>query len=482
MSAGRSMQTHKDKPENIEAKALDTVSTIDTVGTTHTLDKVNVENLRPGGMAYVAGLRCLRCGRFFAPSAVAYLCGCRPNVGSDLGTLDVEFDYSRMKESAITFGPASGPESSPRATSLERYAPLLPIASLDSLSPLPVGDTPLYSAPRLGRSIGLGALYVKDDGRNPSASLKDRASAIAVAKAVESGSPVVATASTGNAAAALAQQAAAAGIPCVIFVPKAAPPAKIAQLLVFGAQVFAVRGSYDDAFDLCVTACERFGWYNRNTGMNPYMSEGKKTVSLEIAEQLGAKMGRTFHAPDVVFVSVGDGCIIGGIYKGFYDLIRMGHIERMPRIYGVQSERSNALYRAWRENAEIPDPVRADTRADSISVDAPRDAVKALRAVRATDGAFIPVSDGEILDSIPLLARLAGVFAEPAGAAGLAGCIAATKAGLVEPGEQVVIVNTGNGLKDIGAVGQVTGAPMEIEPTIDAVASWAAGRKSWLLD
>ncbi len=180
------------------------------------------------------------------------------------------------------------------------------------------------AAPRLGATLGLKQLFIKDDGRNPSASFKDRASAIAVAQAREQGSAVVATASTGNAAAALASQCAAAGQVNVIFVPKTAPQAKIAQLLAYGSTVLAVDGTYDDAFDLCMQACAAYGWYNRNTGYNPYMSEGKKTVSFEIALQLAQARGEGAHfaVPDAVFVSVGDGCIIGGVYKGFADLLR----------------------------------------------------------------------------------------------------------------------------------------------------------------
>jgi threonine synthase len=314
-------------------------------------------------------------------------------------------------------------------------------------------------------------LFVKDDGRNPSGSLKDRASAIAVARAQEKGIPIVATASTGNAAAALAGQCAAAGQSNVIFVPKTAPQAKIAQLLIYGATVLAVDGSYDQAFDLCMEACAEFGWYNRNTGYNPYMTEGKKTVAFEIAEGLARDEGRgaLFAAPGAVFVSVGDGCIIGGVHKGFRDLLTLGWIDHMPRIYGVQSTRSAALYNAWRSGQEIPDMFPATTRADSISVDSPRDPVKALNAVRQTNGAYIAVEDETILAAMAPMARLGAVFAEPAGAAALAGLIQARQEQMISDDETVVIINTGNGLKDVPAAIQVTGGTTVIEPTLDAV-------------
>jgi len=355
--------------------------------------------------------------------------------------------------------------------SIARFAPLLPIVDASSLPPLKVGNTPFGRAGRLGAAMGLANLFLKDDGRNPSASLKDRASAIAVARARELGYPVVATASTGNAAAALASQAASAGLPATIFVPKTAPPAKIAQLLIYGARVLALDGSYDQAFDLCIDACKEFGWYNRNTGYNPFMSEGKKTVAYEIALKLAEAEGanRLFLAPDVVFVSVGDGCIIGGVWKGFHDLLQLRWIDRMPRIYGVQSTRSDAIARAWREGREVPETIHATTRADSISVDAPRDAIKALRAVRASGGAFVTVEDEAILAAMLPLARLGGVFAEPAGSAALAGLTQAVASDIVGLDERIVVLNTGSGLKDVAAAMQVTGGITPIPATIDAV-------------
>jgi threonine synthase len=419
---------------------------------------------------YLTALRCMRCGRTYPADSPAFTCDCRPNLGSDVGTLDVLWDYAAIRRDIDPI--AIGRDSD---RSIGRFWPLLPIAQRASLPPLPVGNTPLFRAERLGAALGLKRLYLKDDGRNPSASFKDRASAIAVAQAREQGRAVVATASTGNAAAALASQCAAVGQANVIFVPKTAPQAKIAQLLVYGSTVLAVDGSYDQAFDLCMQASAAYGWYNRNTGYNPYMSEGKKTVSLELALQLGADHADgPFHAPDAVFVSVGDGCIIGGVYKGFADLLALGWIERMPRIYGVQSALSPALANAWRAGLEVPLPVRATTRADSISVDAPRDPLKALRAVRESQGAYVVVEDRAILEAILPLARLGGVFAEPAGAAAYAGLVQALADSLVTADEEIIVINTGSGLKDVAAaiqaVGDAGGGVTIIEPTLDAVA------------
>lgn len=448
----------------------------------------------------IRALRCLRCGRDYPPNAVDYVCNCRPNQGSDVGTLDLQYDYAQIQRNLdpIVFQR----ERVDMSMGIGRYVELLPIPDTTILSPLAVGGTPLLAAPRLAANLGLTTLHVKDDGRNPSGSLKDRASAIALSRARLANAPIVATASTGNAAAALVSQCAAVGQTNVIFVPQSAPQAKIAQLLAYGSHVIAIEGSYDQAFDLCTEACRRFGWYNRNTGYNPYMTEGKKTVAFEIAEQLAREQwtvenGRwdsgqwdggtvddkgqsavgqaskgqpSFVAPDAVFVSVGDGCIIGGVHKGFKDLLALGWIDQMPRIYGVQSTQSDALYQAWRNGWEIPQPVAATTRADSISVDAPRDPVKALNAVRESNGAMLTVPDQAILGAILPLARLAGVFAEPAGATALAGLIAAVDQKLVQPHENIVIINTGSGLKDVPAIMQVTGGVKAIPPTLEAVA------------
>ncbi len=293
-------------------------------------------------------------------------------------------------------------------------------------------------------------------------------------KGRELGADVITTASTGNAAAALSGICASVGQRNVIFVPESAPPAKVAQLLVFGSTVLLVRGTYDDAFELCLQAAERFGWYNRNTGFNPYMTEGKKTCSLEICEQLG------WQAPDRIFVSVGDGCIIGGLHKGLKDLLALGWIDRMPKLMGVQAAGSAALYDAWQRGIGGMEmqPIDSHTVADSISAGLPRDRVKALAAVRETGGAYVKVTDEEILAAIPVLGQKLGVFAEPAGAASYSGLVRAVSDGLVDPEERVVIVVTGNGLKDVASARKSVGEPYVVDANLGSVeavaARWAA--------
>ena len=401
-------------------------------------------------MDHVRSLKCLICGREYRPDEIEYVCP----LHGDEGIVDVQYDYGLI---ARRISPRTLAEN--RDYTIWRYRPLLPIEPDSPVPPLAVGWTPLYRADRLAAGLGLRHVWVKDDGRQPSASFKDRASAIAVVKGRERKARIIATASTGNAAAALSALCASVEQPNVIFVPESAPPAKIAQLLVYGSTVILVRGSYDDAFALCGQACKEFGWYNRNTGYNPYMSEGKKTASLEICEQLG------WEAPDRIFVSVGDGCIIGGLHKGLKDLMALGWIRRMPKLMGVQAAGSAALYEAWKNGTPAMElkPIEAHTVADSISADLPADRIKALAAVRETGGAYVKVTDEEILAAIPTLARGCGVFAEPAGAAAYAGLVKAAAEGLVDPDERIVVVATGNGLKDIASARKAVGEPFVVD-------------------
>lgn len=407
-------------------------------------------------MNFVSHTQCTICGTHYALDEVQYTC---PTCGP-AGTLDIQYDFERLRASFT-------PDHVARlgVATMWRYGPLLPVTEQKNIPPLPVGWTPLIEAPRLAELLSVTSLWIKDDGRNPTASLKDRASAMAVARAMQIDAPVVTTASTGNAAAALAGVCASAGKKAVIFVPATAPEAKIAQMLVFGATVFAVQGTYDDAFDLCLQTAEEYGWYCRNTGMNPFTTEGKKTAAFEIVEQLG------WRAPDVVVVSVGDGSIIGAQHKGFSDLLSMGWIDRIPRLIGVQAEGSSALVRAWREgqDAATMKPAPADTVADSISAGLPRDRVKALRAVRESGGQFVSVHDSAILAAIPELARLTGVFAEPAAAATLAGLRQARLEGAIRPGERVVLLITGSGLKDIRSAMRSVGTAHPVENSMDSV-------------
>jgi threonine synthase len=418
-------------------------------------------------MGKFLGYRCSLCGTEYLPGQVTYTCP------KDGGNLDIELDTEAIQKKYHYEDITSRDE-----TSLWRYAPLLPVhVPKGEATPLHLtGWTPVFKMPRLAEKLGLDHLWLKDESRNPSASFKDRASAIVVARAQELKSEIIVTASTGNAGAALACMSAAVGQKAIIFAPKSAPPAKVAQLLVFGAKVILVDGTYDDAFDLTVKASNEFGWYCRNTGYNPFTIEGKKTAAFEIWEwwieahrdwhQQDSPLDN--HPPLTIFVSVGDGNIISGIHKGFKDLLKLGWAPDMPRIIGVQAEGSAAIANAFHANTEEITPVSAKTVADSISVDLPRDGVRAVRAAKETNGTYITVTDDEIIQSIAQLGGM-GVFAEPAGAAAYAGLVKAAGSGVVGSADPVLVLNTGSGLKDVKAAMQAVESAPIIEPTLEAV-------------
>ena len=407
---------------------------------------------------HVSGLECVHCGHAYATAEADYFC---PACGYHEGILDVLYDYDAVRKELNAATLAGN-----RNLSMWRYLPLLPVAAPELIPHLQVGWTPLYEAPRLAGELGVARCWVKDEGRNPTASFKDRASAVGVVKALEKKAARITCASTGNAASSLAGFAAAAGVAATIFVPARAPEAKVAQLLVYGAQVFSVEGTYDEAWELCMKAAAEFGWYNRNCAINPYLIEGKKTAALELAEQFLRLTPGSF--PDWVVVSVGDGCTIGGVWKGLKEMHRLGLLPRLPRILGVQARGCQPFVAAWRNRAGLT-PCEANTLADSIAVGHPRNFTKGMRAVTESDGAFIGVADEEILESIPLLARKAGVFGEPAGVAGAAGVRRAVAAGIIGRTETVALLVTGNGLKDIQSAIRAAGQAVCIRPTLEQV-------------
>ena len=401
-------------------------------------------------MKYVLGAKCTRCGAEYEALPTITTCKCG-------GILDIQYNYSAIRD---RFSPADLEQN--RDWSMWRYRPFLPVEEDSPAPPLRVGWSPLYKADRLSKVLGLKTLYFKDDGLNPTASLKDRASAMAVVKAREAGADTIACSSTGNAASSLAGNAAAAGLATYIFVPSRAPKGKVAQLMIFGATVISVDGSYEDTFALSRAAIDRWGWYNRNAAINPYLSEGKKTVSFELMEQLG------WQVPDYVALSVGDGCTIAGVWKGLKDLYETGFIDRLPRLLSVQAEGCCPLNRALQTGAPWQ-PMEENTLADSIAVGVPRNADKALNAVRESGGIAVNVSDEEILEAMRLLGRTQGVFGEPAGVAGTAGVKKALALGLLDPDSTVVSIVTGNGLKDVQSGIRAAGEPMLVRPDLDAL-------------
>ena len=399
-------------------------------------------------MKNVRHAKCVKCGKLYEATPNLTNCSCG-------GILDIVYDYDYIKANLTKEKLAAR-----RDNSMWRYRELLPVEEDTPNTPLRVGWSPLYEADRLAKQLGIKKLYVKDDGINPTASLKDRASAMAVAKAREAGAEVIACSSTGNAASSLAGNAAAAGLKTYIFVPSRAPKGKVAQLMTFGATVISVQGSYEDTFELSKQAIDRWGWYNRNAAINPYLSEGKKTVALEIMEQLD------WQVPDYIAISVGDGCTIAGLWKGLKDLHAIGFIDRLPRLISAQAEGCCPLNRAF-ETGEPWRPMEENTLADSIAVGVPRNADKALMAIRESNGVTVNVSDEEIMAAQKLLGRTCGVFGEPAGVTGAAGLKKLCEQGRIEPDATVVSVVTGNGLKDVANAIKSCGEPISIPSDMD---------------
>ncbi len=439
------------------------------------------------------GYRCSSCGAEYGPEGQRYLCL------RDGGCLEVVLDLRRARKELASGGvgveplqaagsgaadaaggPGRGTGSGPRAAwggepSHWRYLPLLPVGDPGGAgTPFrAVGATPLYAPASLRARLGMSRLWLKDEGRNPTASLKDRASSLVLARGREVGAEVVVTSSTGNAGAALAGMAACLGVPAVILAPRTAPTAKVAQMLVYGARVVLVDGSYDQATELARGASEELGWLCRNTGYNPFSAEGKKTAAFEIWEawRRGELAGGPAAAGEMrlsIFVPVGDGNIIAGLDKGFRDLVQAGLLERGPRLFGVQAEGSAAVASAFAAGAEEIRAVRAHTLADSICVDLPADGLRALRAATRSGGAYLTVTDAAILEAIAELGR-AGLFAEPAAAAAWAGMRRALAEGKVLAEEAVLVLLTGSGLKDVGAAQRATPEAPVIEPSLGAL-------------
>lgn len=376
---------------------------------------------------------CSRCGRTYGRDEIRYLClecGREYAPGMPLsGVLEAIFDYRRISRRFRR----SHPDWDLFSAVERKYYP-----------EFPVGNTPFAPAPRLGGRLDWPRLWIKNDGLNPSGSLKDRASFLVVAEAARLNEKTLVAASTGNAASSLAAVCAAAGRRAVIFVPQSAPRAKLAQMLLCGAKVVPVRGSYDDAFRLSLEYTRRQGGLNRNTAYHPLTIEGKKTAGLEIFAQNGLRI------PDAILVPVGDGVIISGVYKAFHDLRAAGLCERLPRFIAVQADSSAAIHDYIVGGNFRPAPSPA-TIADSISVSVPSNPDLARRAVQESGGFSLTVSDDRILQAQALLASQAGVFAEPAAAAAAAALLSDEARQRLDPGWQIVLLITGHGLKDVEA-------------------------------
>jgi threonine synthase len=397
--------------------------------------------------------KCTYCGKEYYTLEIIYLCpSCSINNNTKSppeGVLKIVYDYHGVKKKISGFNDLKN----------KNFIELLPIENINSLPMLRVGKTPLYSIGRL-KGINLPfQVHLKDDSQNPTYSFKDRASALVSAFAKEHNSDVLVTASTGNAGSSLAGICATQGQKAIVIVPETAPVAKLTQIIMYGATIVPVKGTYDEAFDLSIKASGEFGWYNRNTAYNPVTIEGKKTVSFELIQELN------FRIPDRIFVPVGDGVIISGVYKGFEDLYRLGLIERIPVIVAVQSINSDNLVRnLGKKDFNI---IHSDTFADSISVDIPRNFYMAQHFIQQYEGEYITVSDKEILEASAILSKNTGLFSEPAGAAAFAGLLSYYENGKINENSDNVVLLTGSGLKDLRSVEKILKIPQSINPSIE---------------
>ena len=410
-------------------------------------------------MKKIKYLKCSKCGALFSEE-VMYHC---PHCGTE-GTLYVIYDMDLIKKELNREYLENNKDFS-----LWRYMPILPLEGERGRTPLQVGWTPIYKSKRLEKLLNIKDIYIKDDGRNPTASFKDRATAVGIAKAYDLKKDIICAASTGNAASSLSGFAACMGIKNYIFVPETIPEGKLAQLLVFGSKVILVDGDYDTTFDFCLKAAEHFGWYNRSCAINPYLVEGKKTAAFEICEQLN------FKVPDKVIMSVGDGCSISGVWKGFKEFYELGIIDKLPQMVSVQAEGSNPVNRAYRGNKNGFDYIKPKTIADSISVGIPRNGYKALSTLRESSGIAVDVSDDEILKAMTILARSTGVFGEPAGVTGFAGLLKLSEEGKIGIDESVALIVSGSGLKDVKSAQMAVKKPSMIKPDMDILIKYLNG-------
>ena len=409
---------------------------------------------------------CIDCGKTIESSKVVYLCDTCQKQNSETqppyGVLKTEYNYSEIK-SRLTDNIFNKLEKN-------NFIDILPIKSNKSLSYLKVGNTPLYKISSINNTDFEFDLFLKDDSQNPTFSFKDRASAIVSAYAKENNIDTIVAASTGNAGSSLAGICASQKQRAIIFVPAAAPKAKLTQIMMYGAQIVPIAGTYDNAFDLSIEATKKYGWYNRNTAFNPLTIEGKKTVSFELFSQLNRSI------PDRIFVPVGDGVIISGVYKGFEDLLKLGIIKKIPVIVAVQAIGSGNIVNNIARDDFISSPSK--TIADSISVDIPRNFRMTKKYLLDYTGETILVSDEEIIAVSKILSSNTGIFTEPAAAATFAGFLSYYKNGKFEKGSKNVVLLTGSGLKDLNAVQKIIDIPAPIKPDISSVEKFLSKKTS----
>lgn len=401
-------------------------------------------------MSYVKGLKCRECHRLY-PAEALYVCEfC-------FGSLEVDYDYDRIKKELTREKIAKGP------LSIWRYRELLPIDGEPTVG-FHAGFTPLFKADNLARKLGMKELYIKDDSVcHPTLSFKDRVVAVALTKAKELGFTTVACASTGNLAGSVSAQAAWAGLNRFIFIPADLETSKVTGALAYAPNLIAVEGNYDDVNRLCAEIAGRYRWAFVNVNIRPYYAEGSKTYGYEIAEQLGWKL------PKHVIVPVASGSLLTKIWKAFKELHKLGLIDGVDtKMYAAQAEGCSPVITALRDKSEIIKPVKPNTIAKSLAIGNPADGIYAIDAINESKGSGASVMDSEIVDAIKLLASTEGIFTETAGGVTLGAAIKLIESGVIPKNESCVICITGNGLKTQEAISPHIGKPYHIKPNIDS--------------
>lgn len=408
-------------------------------------------DFRPG----FSGLRCRACGEA-APEGPVFVCvRC-------FGPLEAVYDLEGVRDRL------SRDLLESREATIWRWAELLPVSSFPTAG-LHIGESPLVDTPRLAARLGLDKVWVKDDSRNPTLSFKDRVVGVAAARAAEWGFHTLACASTGNLAPAVAAAAAARGLRAVVFIPADLEAAKVAQARALGATVVRVKGPYDDVNRLCLELTDELeGWAVLNVNLRPFYAEGSKTISYEVARQLG------WRAPDALFAPLASGSMYTKLARGFRELETVGLIDRADvRYFGGQADGCSPIATAFAEGAEIVRPVeKPDTIVRSLAIGSPADGGYAIKQARETNGAILGVSDEETVAAIRLLAETEGIFTETAGGVTLAALRRAVDAGSIRRDEEVVVVITGNGLKTLDVLDDGAELPEPIAPSFDAFEEW----------
>jgi len=397
-------------------------------------------------------LECIVCGEKYGAEELVYVCR---RCGE---LLDVKYNYNEIR------GRLSKVDLRSRSLSVWRYRELLPILDDSKIVSLKEGGTKLHHCQRLGEKLGLKRLYVKTEGDNPTGSFKDRGMTVGITKALEYGMKAVMCASTGNTSASLAAYAAKAGILCLVIIPSGKIAfGKLAQAVAYGAKIIQIKGNFDDALRIVMEISARGRIYLLNS-VNPYRVEGQKTLAYEVADQLGGQ------PPSKLIVPVGNAGNISAIWKGFKEYRELGFINALPQMFGVQASGAAPIVEAVREGLEAIRPVeKPETVATAIRIGAPVNWRKALRAIRESEGTALSVTDGEILEGQRMLAKLEGLFAEPASAASIAGLKKFVEKGLISRNETVVCVATGHGLKDPDTPVRFGEKPLEAEEPLEEV-------------